>query len=399
MAEPKIPQRYGLEELLSIGAAFKRNKLWYAPPTDAEGFVNQAVAQLKTYLNVPYVATTSSGTASIHTALGGGLIPAGSEVILPPITDAGTVFPIIFQNAVPVFADVEADTCMLSAETVEPVITDATSAVIVVHLTGCPARMEPLRELCKARKLVLIEDAAQALGARYPDGRFVGTNSDIGCFSTNDQKHITSGEGGFVVVHDEELYYRCHNFADKYYDRHKRGVKLHGVGQNYRMSDVDGAFLLAQLPKLEAIAARRRRLGLLLNERLDTLEGVITQKVPEGAAPSFFFYLFRLEEALTAKVAAVRDALKTAGFTSTAGGYGEKPLYKFKVFQEKSFFPGGVWPAELVAGRKYDYAGLQLPKAELYQNTAVSFQLHQGYREADIERIYETVRAALSSGG
>ncbi len=391
---PPLPPRFDLAELQNITRALGDNKLWPYPVDDPNGLVNRAVKELKGFFSVPYVVPTSSGTASIHTALAGLKIAAGSEVVLPPITDAGTVAPIIFQNAIPVFADVDPVTSTVTAETIASVITDRTSAVIVVHLAGCPVDIQPIAELCKARRIRLIEDAAQALAATY-HGRYVGTIGDVGCFSLNDQKHITCGEGGFVTIHDETTYYQAHNFSDKYYDRHNRGVKYHGVGLNYRLSELDGAMILGQLPKLPAIVKRRRAAGDLLTRMLRELPGVIPQVGPVESEHSYFFFMFRYDPAIITKPReAIMKSLSSNGIKAR-GGYVEQMLYKSRVFQEKSFFAGGVWPAELVAQRPYDYTNVHLPNAELANSTTVSFSFHQGVAESDVGEIFRHIKTAL----
>lgn len=340
-----------------------------------------------------FIATTSSGTASIHTAVAAAGIPAGYEVITSPITDAGTVFAILFQNAIPVFADVDPTNSNITASTIEAAITPRTRAVVVVHLTGCPADLDPIVELCKKKGLILIEDCAQALGALY-HGKPLGIFGDFGCYSLNDQKHITSGEGGFVITNSEERYYLCHNHADKYYDRYKRGVRLHGMGPNYRMSELDGAMTLAQLPKLDAIVSRRRKLGDYLTTELSKLTGIIAPTKPAGAECSYFYYQFRIDER---QLNVSRDQfikkLEAEGIPAK-GGYLPWPLYRAPVFQNKAFFYGGVWPAEAVAGKAYDYAKVSLPSTELALSTTISLTLHEGFSDADISDYIKGIRVA-----
>lgn len=391
---PSTPQRFNFSEVKNLVDVLESNKLWPYPVTDEMGFVNIATKKLKSYFSVPYVVPTSSGTASIHTALGGLRIPAGSEVILPPITDAGTVSPIIFQNAIPVFADVDPVTSNLTADTIEPLINKNTSAVVVVHLAGCPVELDPIKNPCAKYKLLLIEDAAQALGGIY-QGKLVGTFGDIGCFSLNDQKHITCGEGGFITVQQESIYFEAHNFHDKYYDRHNRGVRYHGIGLNYRLSELDGAMIISQLPKLLDIVEKRRVMGDLLTQLLDNVEGIITQKAPLGAKHSYFFYMFRIDpKVIVKKRQDIIENLIENGVRAR-GGYVDEPLYKTKVFKDKSFFAGGIWPAELVAGKTIDYTSVHLPQAELANSTTISFSFHHGLSEVDVKEIARLISIAI----
>ena len=133
------------------------------------------------------MVATSSGTASIHVAIAASQVRPGSEVITTPITDMGTINAILYQNLIPVFADVDPDSALLTVDTIRAVMTERTRAVVVVHLTGCPVDIGPIAVFCKAHNITLIEDCAQALGATYK-GQHVGTFGDFGCYSLNDQK-------------------------------------------------------------------------------------------------------------------------------------------------------------------------------------------------------------------
>lgn len=390
---PNMPQRFDFNEMEKIVDVLKTNKLWPYPVDDPNGYVNMATNLLKQYFDVPFIVPTSSGTASIHAALGGLKIKAGSEVILPPITDAGTVAPIIFQNAIPVFADVDPTTSNITAETIEPLINENTSAVIIVHLAGCPVDLDPIVELCIRKNILLIEDAAQALGGEYK-GKYLGTFGDVGCFSLNDQKHITCGEGGFITVKNENVFYEAHNFHDKYYDRHNRGVRYHGIGLNYRLSELDGALIISQLPKLLSIVKRRRYLGNMLSDQLDKINGIITQRVPENSGHSYFFYMFRIDTNIITKSRKDIITFLIKNGLKARGGYVDEPLYKTKVFKEKSFFSGGIWPAELVAKKTISY-DISLPNAELANSSTISFSFHQGLTESNIIEISTLIKQAI----
>src|SRR6185436_13683961 len=128
----------------------------------------------------------------------------GDEIVTTSITDMGALTPILYQAAIPVFADTDPRTYNVTAETIAPRITRRTKAVIVTHLFGNPCDMDPIVELCREKGLLLLEDCAQAFGATYK-GRPVGTIGDIGCFSLQQTKHMTAGEGGMVVARDEKL--------------------------------------------------------------------------------------------------------------------------------------------------------------------------------------------------
>jgi len=167
------------------------------------------------YFGVKYATAVSSGTAAIHSALGALKLEPGDEIITSPITDPGTIAPILFQNCIPVFADVDYEILNINPESVKEKITERTKVIIVVHFAGQPANIDPVMELAKEHDLIVIEDCAQAHGAKHKE-RYVGTIGDIGCFSLMSGKHMTSGgQGGMVITNDEELYWNAKRFADR----------------------------------------------------------------------------------------------------------------------------------------------------------------------------------------
>lgn len=378
---PKRPDRFGDPEVRAIAEALDKNELWY---WQEGSVVAKAVAAAAERFGARFAVATSSGTASIHVAVAAAQLPPGTEVITSPITDIGTINPILYQNLIPVFADVDPNTGMPTVEQIEAAITPLTGAVLIVHLSGCPADIEPIASLCAERNLVLIEDCAQGLGATCQN-KSIGTFGRFGCFSLNDQKHITSGEGGFVLMGTEEDFYLCHNYADKYYDRHKRGVRLEALAPNYRMSEIDGAMFLVQLEKLKPIVDARRALGDNLSDRVDQIEGLIAQPRPPLSRASYFFFMLRIDPDV---IACSRDEfiaqLGQEGIPAR-GAYVSAPIYRSPYFINKSFFPGGIWPAEIVSGQSYDYASMNLSGAELAVKTGITLTLHEGFTSSDID--------------
>ncbi|NJA06970.1 DegT/DnrJ/EryC1/StrS aminotransferase family protein [Methylococcaceae bacterium WWC4] len=398
MAWPtKRPTKFGPEELASLDGALHTNELWYWKPQNPNGYVNRAVEEIQRYFNVPRTTVTSSGTASIHVALGAAQLEPGSEVITSPITDAGTITPIIYQNCIPVFSDVDLNTSIITREHIEAQITDKTRAVVLVHLAGCPTNIDSISEFCRNKGIILIEDACQALGAKDANGRRLGTTGNFGCFSLNDQKHITCGEGGFVITHSDDDYFLSHNYADKFYDRHKKGVRLNRAALNYRMSELDGAMTLVQLDKLEEVVSKRSIVGDYLSSRLTEIEGVFPQLKEEGGRHSYFYFQLRLDEKLVKKG---RDdfvkELQARGIPAS-GAYVSSPLYKSPMFKNKSFFPGGIWPAELVNKKKYDYEGVILTNTENAIASTISLRLHEGITNEDVDWCVQQFKEVISS--
>ena len=185
--------RWGEPERKQLEAMLEQNSLfyWQGPQTKL------LTERFQEFCPVKYVQTCSSGTAALHIAVAAAGIGPGDEVITSPITDIGTVIGVIYQQAVPVFADLGAGTYNLDVADVERRITPKTKAIIAVHLTGNPCDLDALKALADRHKLILIEDCAQAWGAKSR-GRPIGTVGHIACFSLQNSKHITCGDGGVV---------------------------------------------------------------------------------------------------------------------------------------------------------------------------------------------------------
>ncbi|MGO7093531.1 DegT/DnrJ/EryC1/StrS family aminotransferase [Rhizobium leguminosarum] len=387
------PSRFGLEEIAALTAALQRNELWY---WHDDSIVEESAKKAAAKFGAPFAVATSSGTASLHVAVAAARMPAGSEVVVTPVTDIGTINAILYQNLVPVFADVDPDTACPTLEHIKAACTERTRGVVVVHLTGCPVQVDEVALFCRERGLVLIEDCAQGLGATL-NGQAIGTFGDFGCYSLNDQKHITCGEGGFVLMGTEERFYLCHNYADKYYDRHKKGDRLKALAPNYRMSELDGAMFGVQLHKLDAIFEKRRRLGDDLTARLTAIPGIIPQRQPATAKAAYFFFQLRIDPgAISISRDEFLKRLEAEGIPARPA-YVPVPIYRSPYFLSKSFFPG-AWPAELAAGRSYDYSTIRLPGAEEAVATGITLTLHEGFEPSDIDDYVEAISIVAKTG-
>ena len=232
---------------------------------------------------VKYVQTCSSGTAALHIAVAAAGIGLGDEVITSPITDIGTVIGVLYQQAVPVFADLGAGTYNLDVADVERRITPKTKAIIAVHLTGNPCDLDALKALADRHKLVLIEDCAQAWGAQSR-GRPIGTVGHIACFSLQNSKHITCGDGGVVGSSDERFGPLLQKFGDKGGDSSVRRRALDVFATNYRMSEPQAAVAAAQLRGWKRSPRSGPRLGNLLTEKIaDSPASFPTRCIPRTA--------------------------------------------------------------------------------------------------------------------
>ncbi|MEU4394212.1 DegT/DnrJ/EryC1/StrS family aminotransferase [Kribbella sp. NPDC023855] len=321
----------------------------------------------------------SSGTAALHLAVAAGRFEPGDEVITTPISDFGTVGPILAQNGVPVFADVDPATGNLDPVAVEAAITPRTRAIIVVHLFGAAADVVGLRAVADRHGLVLIEDCAQAWLGTTAEGALLGTVGDIACFSLQQYKHITTGDGGLAITADPEFAARMRLFMDKGWDR--SGGRVHLVlGLNYRMTELVAAVARAQLGKVAEVVKRRREAA---EQLVAALEGV------EVGLPSLAGHAFWLFPMIVDDNRRWADGLTAEGVPATAG-YLERPLYANPVFS------GPVYGTSRYPLDR-DYPAGLCPNAErLIDRTLVVLPWNEGYTETDVDDIARAIRKVHS---
>jgi len=381
--------KYGELEKKFLNQAIDSDNLFYV----GGEFTEKLVEKIKSFFKMPYAATASSGTAAIHCAIGALEIQPGKEIITSPITDMGSVIGALYQNLIPVFADVDPRTYNLSPDSIREKITDRTKAIIAVHLAGNPAQMEEILEIAAEHDLYVIEDCAQSYGAKSR-GKYIGTMGDIGCYSLNAYKHISAGDGGFCITKDEELYERIHNFADKYYDRHGKGVRLSRLAPNYRITELHSAVALAQFENLPHIISKRHELGDLFNKEIEKLHIPISpHKVHPEDFCSYWFTMIRLEEEFPIPRKDFSFALKFEGVKASEG-YISRPLYAEPLFKNKTFFPGGVWPAESIVGEEYQYRDGDCPEAEKILKMVLKIPINENMTKKDIQKQVQGIENA-----
>ncbi|GGD52418.1 DegT/DnrJ/EryC1/StrS family aminotransferase [Paenibacillus nasutitermitis] len=381
-------KRFGIEEATQLLEALEQNTLFYHQGNKVKTFLND----FNQLVGVKYSVATSSGTAAIHVALGAAGISVGDEVITGPITDQGTLIGILYQNAIPVFADLLPHTYNMDPAAIESKITERTKAILVVHLAGNPSDMDAIMEIARKHHLIVIEDCAQSYMAKYK-GKYVGTIGDYGCFSTNDFKHISTGDGGMVTVNsgDEDDFLKTHAFADKNYQRFGQSVQrdLHYVAPNYRMTELQGAVGIAQLKKLPWICEQRRQFGDRITAGIKDLPGVAAHEVTEGGECTYWFYMLRLNEAnLTCTREQFSKALLEEGIPNSAG-YIPDVVYMQPMFQARQAYLNSHFPFD-ITGITYD-RGL-CPNAEEILQTAIRLRVSEFFTAQDIEDMIAGIR-------
>lgn len=344
---------------------------------------------------VGHVVTSTSGTAAIHVALGALNPDPGDEVITTPISDMGTVAPIVLQNCIPVFADVDPATCILDPDDVEAKITDRTRAIILVHCWGQAADMGRFLAIAARHNVPLIEDCSQAHLTRYK-GQLVGTFGALGTFSLQSSKQLQCGDGGITITNDDELGRRATTFVDKGCDwsaDRKYRLRYAFVAPCYRMTELQGAVLLGQLPRLSWIVSRRQQLGDLLREKLLGVPGITPPARIAGSEHSYWHFPVLVDEhVLGVTPAAFAEAVAREG-VPMGGSWPGKPLYMFEALREQITFGNSHFPfGSHYVSHPVAYGPGLCPSAELVETQLRVLTINERYDEADIEDIARAVR-------
>jgi perosamine synthetase len=312
------------------------------------------------YFGAKHAIAVNSATSGIMAAVGAAGIGPGDEVITSPYTMSATPASVLVYNGIPVFADIEKDYYCLDVKSIERKISKRTKAILVVDIFGQPYDADAIRAMAKKHGLYVIEDCAQAPGAKYK-GKHAGTISDIGIFSLNYHKHIHCGEGGVIVTDNDELAQRCQlirNHAETVVE--DRGVKNlnNMLGFNYRMTEMQAAVARCQLRKLKALTQARLSNVRYLEKRLQGIHALQLVKVRAGAEHVYYTYPVKFDEN---KAGVSRDVFISAVKAELSGfakrekegvqigcGY-VRPLYLQPMYQKKILYGNTSYPFDLAS--------------------------------------------------
>jgi dTDP-4-amino-4,6-dideoxygalactose transaminase len=340
-------------------------------------------AALCEWTGTPHAVAVSSATAALHLACRALDLGPGDEVVVPALTFVATANAPRYTGARPVLCDVESpERPNLSAATVEPCLSPHTRAVIAVHFHGYPADLGPLRELCDARGIVLVEDAAQAIGAEVAPGRYAGTVGALGCLSFFSENQLCTGEGGAVLTADADhaarvRSLRSHAMTSGTWDRHtghEASYDVVDVGYNYRLDEPRAALGLARLSRLRDDIERRRAAVGRYREALAGTPGLTLMWTDNDVARGSHFAFPVLFESGEARQR-VRDALTDRGIQTIRN----PALHAFTEFAPLAA-PGSLPAAEAAAERHF----------------ALPLSSHQD--DDSVERVVGAVRDALRQG-
>ena len=379
----------GDEEIALAAEAIRSGTL-----TSTKGtFVKRLERRFAELLGVKHAWACASGTAAVHTAVAALDPEPGDEIITSPITDMGALAPILYQGAIPVFADVDPHTLNVTAATIEARLSPRTRAIMVTHLFGNPCDMDAILALAHARDIAVIEDCAQAFGARY-DGRPVGTLGAVASFSLQQGKHVTTGEGGLVATNDDALARRMVLFINKAWGYGDPQPDHYFLALNYRMSELHGAVAVAQLPKLDGVVESRITAAARLTERLRGLRGIVTPRMSPRSVHTYWKYCLQVDGGCVAGGAVeLGRRLKERGIASSPR-YIQKPAFMCEVFQKQRTFGTSRYPFTLARPEAVDYDAARFPGTFAGLEGVLVLPWTERYTDEHVDYIADSVREA-----
>jgi 8-amino-3,8-dideoxy-alpha-D-manno-octulosonate transaminase len=350
--------------------------------------------EVRRYTGAGHALAVSSGSTAVACALAAAGIGHGHHVIVPPFTYLATIEAVLLAGGLPVFAEIDETLC-LSAEGILAALTPETRAVLLVHMCGAAADVDPILELCRERDLVLVEDAGQALGAWY-GGRSVGLFGATGAYSFDFFKITTAGEGGVFVTDDEARYRLADSHADHGHDHvgTNRGMESHPIlGFNYRISELHAAVGLAQMRKLESTRAAKRANKAVLRERVADLPGLGFRRMPDPEGDSGTFLNLLLPDRESAARAV--EELNAEGVPGV--NYWYVNMYHFINQWDHVKNLDSAAPLAIHAlGAPQDYRALELPTSQEVIGRLISIGVGCAWDEGRRERIADGLRIALT---
>ena len=258
------------------------------------------------YVGAKYAVAVSNGTAALHIACMAAGIGKGDEVITTPITFAASANCALYCGATPVFADIDPVTYNISPESVKSHVTERTKAIIPVHYTGQTCDMDAIHKIADKYNLIVIEDAAHAVGAEYK-GKKIGSLSDMTEFSFHPVKHITCGEGGIVTTNREDLYEKLKLFRTHGITREEKF--LHNVdgpwyyeqidlGYNYRITDIQAALGISQLGRIDKFLEKRKKIAAKYDEAFRNFDGIEIPEQAEYSNSAYHLYVIKVDKSI-----------------------------------------------------------------------------------------------------
>lgn len=375
----------------------------YYGPNEGHGKVWQAERLFEETLGTPYALAVNSGTSALMSAAAAAGIGPGMEVIVPGYTFFASASIIVASRAIPVIAEID-DSLNLDADDVERKITPQTGAIVVVHMKGMPAQMDRIMEIARKHDLIVIEDVAQACGGSF-GGAKLGTIGDLGCFSFDFYKIAQSGEGGFVATADEFLNMRAQSWHDtaacwrpNRYEAERREGELF-CGENYRMSEMQGAVALAQIRKLNDYVSRLQAAKKRVRDRIVERDGFTLRRQPDPAGDASTALVMFGPDADTALaiMAAMREHGVGAGgrFDQTVRNWHVYNFWEHILEQKTVTEEGCPFTCPYYEGTLPEYGPEMCPNTLDYLSRSMHMGVSENWTDEDAEKIAAGINAAV----
>ena len=341
-----------------------------------------------------FAVACSSGTAALHTAIAAINPEPGDEIITTSITDIGALTPILYQGAIPVFADVNPATGMVTASTIARAVSERTRGIVVTHLFGMPAPVDEIVHDARMSGPVVVEDCAQALLTRR-HGRLVGTFGTLACFSTQQGKHLTTGEGGLVVTDDATMARRTRMFVNKAWPYGEAAPDHEFLALNYRTTELQSAVANAQLDKLASGVERRHATVARFADAVRAVPGISLPTVaPDDVATWWKVPLLIDADLVPGGPRAVAGRLAERGVASSPR-YIQKPAFECRMFRDQVTFGSSRWPFTLARPEAVDYSHDRFPGTYAYLDRVLVLPWNERYTESHADQIAHVLHEVI----
>jgi UDP-4-amino-4,6-dideoxy-N-acetyl-beta-L-altrosamine transaminase len=335
------------------------------------------------YVGSKYAVAVSSGTAALHVACLAAGLKENDELITTPMTFAASANCALYCGARPVFVDIHEENGLIDEDKIEKKITKQTKIIIPVHYSGLPCEMEKIRKIAKKHRLIIIEDACHALGAKYKKSRIGNCKySDLTVFSFHPVKHITTGEGGMITTNSKELYEKLKVFRNHGIERDptklvKRNegpwyYEMQELGFNYRITDFQCALGLSQLKKLDGFINKRREIAKRYNDAFGNQQGLEIIREEEEQFNSYHLYIIKTESRKNRLL--LFERLKEKGILCQVHYI---PVYWHPYYQKLGYKKGAC------------------PNAENFYNQIISLPMYPTLNRKEQEFVIKTIKKLI----
>ena len=409
----KIRKTIGPKEIKAVNAVLEKGdlSLFFGGPGEyyfGGPFVKEFEEKWAKKYGYKHCISTNSWTTGLMTAVGALGISPGDEVLCTPYSMSATATAILFYGGIPIFVDIEEETFNMDPKKIEEKITPRTKAIMLAHIFGHSADMDPIIAIAKKHNLKIIEDGAQCPGAKYK-GKFVGALADIGGFSLNYHKHIHTGEGGLLVTNDDDLALRCkmiRNHGENAIEAFEIKNIANVMGSNYRLTEMQAAIGSVQMDYVEDYVAHRNKIAAHFTSGLKKFGCFQPPVIKEGCTHSFYVYAIKYN---SEKAQLPRNLFVQAVHAELADptnweqdtfveGY-VKPLYWNTLYQKKIAIGNKGFPWSMNPGVEYNYSKGLCPVTERMHEKELIYSplVREAVEIEDIDDVLKAVEKVLTN--